>query len=222
MKDWSWVAYPLVVVVVILASTNILFGNLGLWGKLSARQTQLQKQVEMATQLRTKLSKLQSANLAVEHQNLDYLISVLPSNKNLAALLAQISQAASASGAIFEGFRGNIGEVAASQSAASSDTLELEVTLKVTDIHQLQQTLAMLETSLPLIKVSQVKLTLGRANLIVEGVWNFLAKLPFGAQYAVPDVSVSLAAVRNQLKNYSTLPKNEVPSDPGINPVPFQ
>lgn len=222
MKAWSWMAYPLVVVIVILISTNVLFGNIGLWDKLSARQAQLKQQTEMATQLRTKLSKLQSANLSVEHQNLNYLISVLPSNKNLAVLLSQIGQAASASGAIFEGFRGNVGEVAASQSAKSSDSLELEVTLQVTDISQLQHTLAALETSLPLVKVSQVRLSLGRANLTVEAVWNYLAKLPNGTQYDVPDIASSLTAVRDQLKNYSALPKSEIPIDTGVNLAPFQ
>ncbi len=206
----------------ILASTNILFGNLGLWDKLSARQDQLKQQTEMATQLQTKLSKLQSANLVTEHQNLDYLIAVLPQNKNLSVLLAQVEQAASASGAIFEGFRGKVGELAASQSAGGSNSLELEVTLQVGDISQLQRTLAALETSLPLIKVSQMKLTSGRANLIVEGVWNNLAKFSPGAQHAVPDVLASMVQIREQLKNYLTLPKNEIPADTGINSTPFQ
>ena len=222
MKAWSWVVYPLAVVGVILASTNILFGNLGLWDKLSARQDQLKQQTEMATQLQTKLSKLQSANLVTEHQNLDYLIAVLPQNKNLSVLLAQVEQAASASGAIFEGFRGKVGELAASQSAGGSNSLELEVTLQVGDISQLQRTLAALETSLPLIKVSQMKLTSGRANLIVEGVWNNLAKFSPGAQHAVPDVLASMVQIREQLKNYLTLPKNEIPADTGINSTPFQ
>ncbi len=222
MKAWSWVVYPLAVVAVILVSSNILFGNLMFWDKLSARQTQLKQQAEMATRLRTKLAKLQSANLTAEHQNLDYLIAVLPQNKNLPVLLAQVGQAASASGAIFEGFRGQVGEVAASQSAASSDSLELEVTLQVTGISQLQQTLAVLETSLPLVKVSQVRLVSGKANLIIEGVWSHLAKFPAGILYEVPDISASLVQVRDQLKNYSILPNNEIPTDVGINPAPFQ
>jgi len=218
MKAWSWISYPAVVVVVILASMTMLFGNLGLWDKFTARQSQLQKNVEIEAQLRTKLAKLQAADLVTERQNLDYLIQVLPANKNISVLLAQIGQAASASGAIFEGFRGQIGEI----SATSSDALELEVTLQITDMYQLQQTLAILETSLPLVEVNQVKMAMGKAILTVEGAWSLLAKLPSGAQYEVPDISNSLTQIRSQLGNYTTLSQVETSLDAGVNLAPFQ
>lgn len=218
MKTWGWIGYPAVIVVVILVSMTLLFGNLGLWDKLTARQSQLQKDAEIEAQLRTKLAKLQAAESVTERQNLDYLIAVLPANKNISILLAQIGQAASASGAIFEGFRGKVGEI----SATSSDTLELEVTLQITDIHQLQQTLAVLESSLPLVKVNQVKMAMGKAILTVEGAWSPLAKLPSGAQYGVPDVADLLAQTRAQLNNYSNLPLVETPLDAGVNSAPFQ
>lgn len=222
MKVWSWVVYPLAVVVVVLVSANILFGNLGLWDKLSASQTQLKKQAEMATQLRAKVSRLQSADLVTEHQNLDYLIQILPPGKNLPVLLAQIQQAAVVSGAVFESFRGKVGEVTASQSGTVADALQLQVTLQIADLGQLQRALAYLESSLPLLQVKQVRMTGTRVDLVVEGLWSSLAHLPAGVEYAVPDTSTDLAQIRGQLKNYSALPVSEIPSETGVNSTPFQ
>ena len=223
MKAWMWLVYPLAVILVVAVSANILFGKLGLWSTLSARQDKVNQAADTATQLRTKLAKLQAVDLAAQHQNLDYLLQVLPSNKNLPVLLAQIQQAASASGAVFEGFRGKVGEVAASESATpTSDKLELEVTLQVGDINQLQQTLSTLETGLPLVKVTQIKLASGRAILLVQGLWAGLAGLPAGAQYAVADTTVDISNLRDQLKAYTSLPPAEAVIDTsGVNPNPF-
>lgn len=223
MKAWTWLIYPLAVVLVVAVSADILFGNLGLWNKLSARQAQIQQNAEISAKLRAKLAKLQSVNLATEHQNLDYLLAVLPPSKNLPVLLSQIQQAASVSGAIFEGFRGKVGEVAASASATSaSDKLELEVTLQVGDINQLQQTLAALETGLPLVKITQIKLAAGRAILTVLGLWSGLTALPAGAQYAVADTTAGISKLRDQLTGYTSLPPAEAVIDTsGVNPNPF-
>lgn len=224
MKAWTYgLIYPLAVVLVIAVSANILFGKLGLWSTLSTRQAQVNQAADTAAKLRTKLAQLQAVDLATQHQNLDYLLQVLPSNKNLPVLLAQIQQAASASGAIFEGFRGKVGEVAASESATpATDKLELEVTLQVGDINQLQQTLSSLETGLPLVKVTQIKLASGRAILLVQGLWAGLARLPAGAQYAVADTAADISKLRDQLKAYTSLPLAEAVTDTsGVNPNPF-
>ncbi|MDO8487786.1 MAG: type 4a pilus biogenesis protein PilO [bacterium] len=227
IKKWHWLLYPLGVGVVVLTSINILFGSSGLWEKISGSRERLAKQEAQTAKLRAKLTVLQGANRQVESDNLTYLLSVLPARKNLPTLLAEVEQASSVSGAIFEGFKGRVSEVAASESATASagiasDALQLEVTLVVVDLSQLRAALASLENSLPLVKINKIEFAAGKAILLVEGLWHTLAKLPAGPDYPVVDSSASLAQLRAALSSFTELPKLEIPQTGDVNFNPFE
>lgn len=222
MKKWQWLAYPLLVFLLIMVSGSLLFGSTGLWDKISANRKRLQEQSEQASKLRTKLSRLQQANLETESQNLSYLLNISPAQKDLPSLLLEVQQAASVSGAVFDGFKGTVGEVTASTSGTQkSDSLELEVSLFVSSLDQLQQVLQYLENSLPLVKIKEVKLASGKTTLVVEQLWSPLAELKAGADYPVNDISSSLAVVKNEVSGFNTLPVQVIPQNSEVNTNPF-
>ncbi len=229
LKKYGWLAYPIGVGVAIIVSISILFGPHGLWVKMAQSGEQVKAQTIAAANLRTKLARLQAVNLQVENQNFEYLISVLPAQKNLPVLLSQISQAASNSGVILDSFKGHVGEVAASESATpptntAVDTgqLQLVVSLTVGSFDQLKQMIDKLESSLPLVEVEQVKYADVHAEMVVKGDWNRLDKLAAGSQYEIPDISADLLQLKGRLQTYSYLPPdtNQLP-DVGVKDQPF-
>ncbi len=222
MKQWLWLAYPVGVILVLFLSTKVLFGPTGVLAHLAQNQTQLQQQQVTSSQLKAKLAVLQATNLDSQQHNLNYLLTILPANKNLPLLLAQIQQAASNSGAIVLGFNGQVGQVSATDSASQSDNkFALAVDLAITNMAQLQTLLNHLETSLPLLQVNKVNLTDGKANIVIEGLWSPLTKLPAGAEHPVTDVQPQVAEISDRFKNYWQVSPGEALPDTGVNLVPF-
>lgn len=223
MKAYYWLAYPALVLVVILFSSIFLFGSLGLWSKINLKSEEVKKLGETEKSLQTKLSRLQAANPTVEEQNFNYLVSVLPANKNLPVLLAQVSQAATASGVTLAGFKGQVGNISVSESAVPSDALRLEITLETSGFDSLREALTQFETSLPLLSVASLKFAGTQTVVVVQSEWQPLAQLPAGAEYAIPETAADIAKIREQLSNYNSLPavSSEVPVETGVNSNPF-
>ncbi len=222
MRQWLWLAYPLGVILVLFLSTKVLFGATGVLALLDQNQTHLQQQQITSSQLKAKLAVLQATNLDSQQHSLNYLLTILPANKNLPSLLAQIQQAASNSGAIVLGFKGQVGQVSATDSASEVDNkLALAVDLSITDMAQLQTLLNYLETSLPLIQVNKINLNNGKANMVIEGLWSPLTKLPAGAEHAVTDVQPEVAELSDRFKNYWQISPGAALPDTGVNSTPF-
>ncbi len=226
IKKYLWLVYPIGVAVAIVVSIGVLFGAQGLWAKMAQSGQQVEEEAITAANLRTKQARLQAVDMQVEGQNFGYLVSILPAQKNFPVLLAQISVAASSSGIILESFKGQVGEVAASESATSSATTDIrQLQLSLTFVgtfDQLRQMISQLESSLPLVEVKKVVFSENRAEMIVKGDWGYLEKLAAGAQYQVPDISADLLRLKNQLRGYSYLPPttNQLP-DVGVKDQPF-
>ncbi len=199
IRKYTWLIYPVVVVLGILASSVFLLAP-SFWQNLFSTAAAVQQATTTANNLQTKLRTLAAVNVPTETDNLTYLLSILPSSKQIPILISQLQSAAADTGTVLESYRFDAGDISATQSAKPvGDDLILSVTYIVSDISTLKNLLANLAGRTPLLAVHEVHFLTGKVDLKIDALWSPLAKLAAaGPNEPLPNAGNDVLRIKQQ------------------------
>lgn len=159
ISRWMWVWYPLLTVFLVVGSIILWTskGGMAWWKQFGQQKKEIEAQQLQLSLLKGQLDILSKVDKNVETANLEYLLEVVPKNVNVSILLGQLSQATGGVGAELVKFQGS-----------PANKFSITATFKISDFNQLQDLLADLEKSLPLIEITQIVYKDSEAKIFVQ------------------------------------------------------
>lgn len=199
---YSWLVYPSVVAMVILFSSMVLLSP-AFWQDLFNTASKVEAANTQANNLKTKLKLLEKTDINAETENLGYLLSILPSSKQIPVLTSQLQSAAIVSQTFLETYRFDAGDISTTLSGnLANDNLSLSVTYSVLDVASLRNLLDKLQISVPLLAIREVNFSNGKADLKIDALWSPLVKLSTTAiDQPLPNPSSDVLRIRQSFAN---------------------
>ena len=209
LRDYWWAVYPVMAVMFMFFSFKVI-GNVGQsWTEAAGRQRELEEGRKKAEVSRRKLATLEGMDEEEMRQGLVKLVMAVPASKQLFAAVSELKSAATGAGIRLEKYSAKVGEIReASESAVvstGSKDLELAVSLTVFDLSQLRGFLAALERQLPIMRVIEVRYTLGGVQMTVRQPVDLWVKQNPSVDTPLPDYQVKYAEVSGKLQLYESL-----------------
>ncbi|KKS32533.1 MAG: hypothetical protein UU93_C0006G0012 [Candidatus Amesbacteria bacterium GW2011_GWA2_42_12] len=219
MKRFLWLAYPLIVLVLIIFSINF-FASGRLWAGLTRQKSKVDANRIQITKLTKKLALLKNVDLSKVNNENNYLQTLVPTSKQVPMLLTEIYQSATAAGVLVESYKGSVRDVTAS---ASGEKMSLDVTFLVGDANNLYKLLQQLERRIPLLDITKVSFTLDKAVVTVSGLWYPVLKFTPDLTYEIVDSESKIAEINSKLVQYgvTVLPNVDVISIDKASETPF-
>ena len=181
VEDWTWVTYPILVVVMIVVGLNFfLSGGVESLDRMLVKPTQTHQEELEAAQLEVKLNKLRAINTEDLLLKMKKLLVAVPPSKRVWLLLAELQLSASEAGMTIDSYKATVGDVKeASESAvpvaaevAASDLLSLTVVYNESSYENVILLMESLQKLKPLIKVATVEYKENKATVTVESAWS--------------------------------------------------
>jgi len=181
VEDWTWVTYPILVVVMIVVGLNFfLSGGVESLDRMLVKPTQTHQEELEAAQLEVKLNKLRAINTEDLLLKMKKLLVAVPPSKRVWLLLAELQLSASEAGMTIDSYKATVGDVKeASESAvpvaaevAASDLLSLTVVYNESSYENVILLMESLQKLKPLIKVVTVEYKENKATVTVESAWS--------------------------------------------------
>ena len=212
MKKWSWAAFPVLVVTIVLFSSQwLIVGPNQIWQKLWLTGREVKTAEVEVAKLKDKLDKLNGLDVAGQKEILERLEGAVPSQKRMELLIWEVSQAASESSVAVERY-----------GVGSGETQQLlEVTLRTADAGRLVNWVNNMERRLPLVKIVSINYKEGRADVTVEQVWKETIVSRAEAADELPDIREKIRDVLEKLSGLREVSFEQSRDAGGTNPNPF-
>lgn len=215
IKKWSWLAFPLLVGIMIVASFGrLVAGPDQIWRKLWLNEGKVKTAEVEVAKLKSKLDKLNRVNVAEQQKILTELGKAVPSQMQPMLLIGEMNRAASDSGVVIEKYGIN-----------DSKTQQLlEVSILAGETGKLVLWVNDMERWLPLVKIVSISYTEGRAEVMVEQMWKELVATGAKPGDELPDTGEKVKTIMDQIAGYRELTAGvtSLPADDGsVNPDPF-
>ncbi len=208
IDKWLWLAYPLLVVGLIMFSVSY-FLSVGFFDfqALSNRQDEVAAEEKVAKQLQVKLAQVQSLDGEAAKEDLKLLVSAMPYAKKAWLLVAQVQQAAAASesGVQLVSYRGDVGDVKEASEGAkqvkevSGNEMVLKVEYLVDDFKNLENLFKYFSSVRPLLRVRKVEFLVTRLVVTVEGAWATWKTEIRDVATPLPEYAADLTQIKPQL-----------------------
>jgi len=168
VEDWTWVTYPILVVVMIVVGLNFfLSGGVESLDRMLVKPTQTHQEELEAAQLEVKLNKLRAINTEDLLLKMKKLLVAVPPSKRVWLLLAELQLSASEAGmTIYKS------AVPVAAEVAASDLLSLTVVYNESSYENVILLMESLQKLKPLIKVVTVEYKENKATVTVESAWS--------------------------------------------------
>lgn len=218
MKKWLWVLYPVIVLIIIGVSGNMLFLNQERWVMMLEDQQKAEEQEIRIAELKKKLGVLSLVDFQVEADNLKRLIEAQPPKKSVWTLISEMKSAADEGGVAIGEFKGGIGGVREATGSGEVDTsvvvsedvaLSLTVGAEVGGLSNLKSFLESLDKLLPLARINQIDYTTGTVVMEIESAWKPW-EVVAGVGGELPDYKAEVERVKARLADYYSLPAVEI------------
>ncbi len=215
IKKWSWLAFPALVVVMIMFSFGrLVAGSDQIWRKLWLNEEKVKAAEIEVAKLKNKLERLKQVDVVGQQKLLAQLGKAVPSQMQPMLLIGEMNQAASESGVVIEKYSIDNGE----------KQQELKISIATGDAGKLTAWVNDMEGWLPFVKIVSISYKDGRAEVVVEQEWKELAVTGAKPGDELPDTGEKMKTVTDKMAGYRELTAGAtgLPADDGaVNPNPF-
>lgn len=214
IKKWSWLVFPVLVVIMIIFSFGrLVSGPDQIWRKLRLNEGKVKAAEMEVAKLKNKLNKLKQVDVAGQQKLLAQLGKAVPSQMQPMLLVGEMNQAASESGVVIEKYSIDNGE----------KQQDLKISIATGDAGKLIAWVDGMERWLPLVKIVSISYKDGRAEVVVGQEWKELVVTGAKPGDELPETAEKIKIVMEQMAGYRELTAGvSLPADDGsVNPNPF-
>jgi Tfp pilus assembly protein PilO len=213
ISEWSWVLYPVIVVVIMVVGVNFWFsGGVESLDTMFIKPTKIAQEQKEVALLRTRSEQLKSVNKDEVMEKLQKMLIAEPASKKVWLLLAELQASASTSGVLIENYRANVGDVKEASEAAKpvsdvpgGDVLSLKVEYRLHDFSELIKLLGILQKMLPLVRVVSVEYDTAGLRLGVESAWAGWQRVDAGGTGVLPEYAAGVEKALKSTTDFTTV-----------------
>ncbi len=211
INRYTWLGYPLFVLMFVITCTNVLLASQEQVQDVFSKRSQIQSVEKQVGQLKDKLETLRAIDRQALALDLDLLTTAVPASRQVWSMISAIRHAASGSLMILDSYRSSVGDVREatfSARLAKNDTRALDImaSFEVNDLTSLATLSEQLNNLLPLLRVSSVKFSSNKADLVIEGAWSPRKGVVNDAKKPLPDYSQMLERAKAILLERTVVP----------------
>lgn len=222
----TWLGYPIFAILFIVTSVNILMASQDQFRDLFAKQNQVKTVEEQVANLREKVNVLESLDLSSSGTDLELLASAVPPTRQVWSMILGIRQAAVDANVVLGSYRVSVGDVRLATSSATPSVndvaLRITAAFEATELTQITSLSRQLYGMRPLLRVTSIRFTPGKADLVIEGAWSPWGALATDVNAPIPDYKTAVSEATpliSDLLNAATLSvgdgtEAEAPVDP--------
>lgn len=176
INRYTWLGYPLFVLMFIISCTNVLLASQEQVQAVFSKRSQIQSVENQVEQLKGKLEALREIDGQALSSDLDLLTTAVPASRQVWSMISAIRHAATSSLVVLDSYRSSVGDVREATFSArlmkkDSGALDITASFEVDDLTSLAALSEQLNNLLPLLRVSSVKYSSNKADLVIEGAW---------------------------------------------------
>lgn len=234
MKKYIWLIYPVVVFFLIIFGINELQGEGSTQiSKLLQKQGQTVTEEQKLKILTDKMQVLTAIDSGAENEKLTFAVRAVPAAKQVWVMMGEVENAASQAGVAIKKYSGSVGNVNEATAAAVvspapkaralviEEPINMDVEMDVPEYAQLQKVVAVLEKSLPLVKINKIVYEKKTAKINITGAWAPWSKVSLEALTPLPLPDEKFNDLKTKLADFIILPDamaTPASGSAGVNP----
>lgn len=194
LLPYSWLAYPIGVLLLILFSLNFFFGKQSQFlSQLAEKRQKNSETRQTLAKLNSKLTTLKQVNTVQMNDDLGWMDQVYPGKQPFEAVVNELRFAALTANSTLTSYK---------SSANTDETVNYSVNFEVPDFVSAQKIIASMQSTLPLLAVNKITYSGSSLTADIISGWSPVSPVSVKIDEPLPEAAANIPQLRAKLATY--------------------